>query len=537
MNIAGLNSGQDINTLKKLLAQGLISEDDLSGAAMSGSFGPVQGAQNALTDLVNPGPQDGSQAPQPSSADLAAQGQQFVRNESTGQTMYMGPNGPSDIPYAKQLQGQVPQAPQTQVPNPSAAYTGPRMMPQGGQGQMRVVGSGQGQVTDLGTEPAKAVPLDYSRPQIDVPGVGRGYYGRDGNAYVPGPDGSMTKVLLGYDAQGSAALTNQKLAQQKTIADIAHTQESIRASRIQNPDFSSMGVGGADGPQMPLQGLPGATSGNAKTAIGPDGLPQTPKNDAFLQTLDPQIAAQVKAYADGRLPIPAGFALKSPYFQNMLRLVGQYDPSFDFVNANARAATRKSFSAGPDAANVAALNTAIYHLGSLKDAFDALDNTRFPTYNAVANTVGEELGNAGVQQGVAGVNAKAQAVAEELAKVFRAQGMSESEVNAWKSKINTNSSPATSNETIKSALDLMDGRLQALADKYNAGMGTTADPVQLLKPKAAAVLEQLRGQVSGAPQAPAVASSDPLVVIAPDGSRHRFPTPQQATAFRQAIAQ
>lgn len=495
-----LNNIQSTNALRQLLAAGLITPEDMANRindtsqTISGSFGPT----NALAAAVNPGPQDGSQGQMPQQP-VPDQGQNFVRNESTGQTMYLGPNGPQDIPYSRQLQGQVPQSPATQGVTSQGDYSGPRMMNTGApQGQMHVIGAGNGGVTDLGTQPAQPFALDSRKGQIDIPGVGRADYGTDGNAYVRNPDGSVTKVLLGYDMQGSMQLTNQKLAQQKTLSDIASTEERIRASKIQNPDLSNMGVGGAGGPQMPVQSTAQATTG--QTVIGPDGLPQTPRNEAFLQTLDPQIAAQVKAYADGRLPIPAGFALKSPYFQNMLRLVGQYDPSFDFVNANARNKTRQSFSAGPDAANVTALNTAIYHLGSLKNAFDKLDNSSFPTYNAVANTLGEQFGSQKVQAGVAGVNADAQAVAEELAKVFRSQGMSESEVNAWKAKLNTNSAPGTSNETINEALNLMDGRLQALADKYNSGMGTTADPMMFLKPRAQQVLQRLRSSVSGAPQ-------------------------------------
>jgi len=36
------------------------------------------------------------------------------------------------------------------------------------------------------------------------------------------------------------------------------------------------------------------------------------------------------------MAFPSGFALKSPYWQNMISLVSQYDPNFDAVNFNAR---------------------------------------------------------------------------------------------------------------------------------------------------------------------------------------------------------
>ncbi len=75
--------------------------------------------------------------------------------------------------------------------------------------------------------------------------------------------------------------------------------------------------------------------------------------------------------------------------------------------------------------------------------------------------------------------------------------MSEGEINAWKQKVSTSAAPASSNETINSALDLIQGRLNALGAKYNQGMGTTKDPLQLLSPHAQQALQQLRGSLGG----------------------------------------
>jgi hypothetical protein len=59
-------------------------------------------------------------------------------------------------------------------------------------------------------------------------------------------------------------------------------------------------------------------------------------------------AAQVKALAEGRMAFPTGTALKSAYWQDMLQKVAQFDPSFDAVNYNARAGTRKAFTSGKE---------------------------------------------------------------------------------------------------------------------------------------------------------------------------------------------
>lgn len=234
---------------------------------------------------------------------------------------------------------------------------------------------------------------------------------------------------------------------------------------------------------------------------GAPGTVGNPTGDQFLATLDPPRAAQIKALAEGRMKFPAGFALKSPYWQQMISAVSQYDPSFDAVNYNSRAKTRGDFTSGQSANNIMALNTAIQHLGSLSDAFSNLDNSSMPAYNKVSNWMGNELGNSKIQSNYQAVSTDSTAVAHELAKVFRQSGMSEAEINDWQQKINPNSSPAQMQSTIKSAIDLMNGRLQALGARYNQGMGKTADPLQLLTPKAQQTLGRLSGgQETGSQQ-------------------------------------
>ena len=61
----------------------------------------------------------------------------------------------------------------------------------------------------------------------------------------------------------------------------------------------------------------------------------------------------------------ADFALKSPYWQKMLQLVAQYDPSFDAVEYNARARAQTNATSGKLAQNNNALNTGIGHVWQL----------------------------------------------------------------------------------------------------------------------------------------------------------------------------
>src|SRR5579872_2292770 len=118
----------------------------------------------------------------------------------------------------------------------------------------------------------------------------------------------------------------------------------------------------------------------------------------FLKTLKPEVAAQVKALAEGRMAFPSGFALRSPYWQQMLQAVSQYDPTFDAVNYTARAKTRSDFTSGAAAKNVTSLNTVIGHLDELDKAARDLNNSNWRTYNSVKNFIETETGDPRVQR-------------------------------------------------------------------------------------------------------------------------------------------
>lgn len=246
-------------------------------------------------------------------------------------------------------------------------------------------------------------------------------------------------------------------------------------------------------PNGSMAAIPGGPADMFGTGNGLANNPSNLHGEDYLSTLPPRIASQVKALAAGRTQFPGGFALKSPYWQQIISAVSQYDPNFDAVNYNARANTRKDFTSGKSADNITSLNTAMAHLDTLKGNYRKLDNSNIPALNYVANGVLSSIGNTNKQMAMTNVGADTEAVSHELAKVFRAQGMSEGEVNAWKEKMGTSAGPAQSTALINSALDLMNGRLSALGERYNQGMGTTSDPIQLLSPDAQKAYNRLKG--------------------------------------------
>jgi hypothetical protein len=91
-----------------------------------------------------------------------------------------------------------------------------------------------------------------------------------------------------------------------------------------------------------------------------------------------------------------------------------------------------------------------------------------------------------------------EAVANEMAKAFRATGMSEAQVSRWQAAISTNASPEQQKGILQEGVSLLSSRLDSLAEKYNKGMGTTADPMTLLTPKTQAIFKKFGGGESAA---------------------------------------
>jgi hypothetical protein len=176
-----------------------------------------------------------------------------------------------------------------------------------------------------------------------------------------------------------------------------------------------------------------------------------------------------------------------------MRLVGQYDPSFDLVNYNSRNKARQDFTSGKSAANITSFNTAIGHLGSLDKAIDNLRNSDYPAYNTVSNWLANESGDTRFQKARTDFQSAKTAVTEELTRAFRGTGGNVHDIIEWDKSLSEASSPAALHQAVKTAIELLKSRIEAIGDQYNRGMGTTKDPMKLLSDKAQAAVERLEG--------------------------------------------
>lgn len=328
----------------------------------------------------------------------------------------------------------------------------------------------------------------------------------------------MRQVLDGSIAD--AQTVQQTLAEKDKAADRQNKKDTLAETiRKDTGDLrlrAQSNATAAAALDKPVQLSPGNTLVNPRTGqpIGGASIPggvdvSNLHGDDFLKTLPPALATEVKALAEGRLPMPTGYSLAK--LQPLIQQVSQYDPSFDAVDYNSRSKTRAAFAGGgKTAATINNLNTAIGHAGALLDQIPGTaGHSGFPfatTVNAAQNSFMEGAGSPGVPL----FKDTAGKLAEELTAVYRGGGGAEKDVVRALETMSPNASEETKQAILKNAVDLLDSKLGALGDQYNQGMGTTRDPLQLLNAHAQGTFQKLKNVGSKAPaaaSAPAKAAS------------------------------
>jgi hypothetical protein len=207
----------------------------------------------------------------------------------------------------------------------------------------------------------------------------------------------------------------------------------------------------------------------------------------------------VKGLIEGRISPPTQKAAATPYWQAQLQAATQADPTFDGVNFQARQKTRNDFTSGKAADNIRALNTVVGHLDELDRSIDGLGNYEGFLGSHLNNALAQSIaGASNTDQRVKNFETAKTAVANELTRVFRGTGGAEADIQAWQKQLDAASGPTALHSVVKRMANLINSRVGALGDQYNAGMGTTHDPLTLLTPEKQKSFTRMMGDDTGA---------------------------------------
>lgn len=233
----------------------------------------------------------------------------------------------------------------------------------------------------------------------------------------------------------------------------------------------------------------------AASAITDSGIPpqdQDKTGDAFLATLPPSTAKEVKAIAEGRQNISA-MGYRGAQRQQMLERVNQYDPNFDQTQWAARSSTQRDFASGQAAKNITAINTAIGHLGTFDELATALKNNDVKLANKLVNRVAEETG----QPQVSNLELAQVAISDELMRTFRQVGASDAEADRWEKAFTSSKSPEQFKGAVQTAVKLLSSRAEALQDQWTNTMGDVVPKKEVIHPTSKAVLDKMGVKMRG----------------------------------------
>jgi hypothetical protein len=324
---------------------------------------------------------------------------------------------------------------------------------------------------DFGEDNLAALSSKYGAGGSQIPGAGNASSGRSS---------------LPTSIDPSAIQWGGEVGAKQHREDHAETRQDNNDARTSNNEAARIAMERAKTlADLRGKGLTMDATGNITPL--PSTVSSNLKGAAYLKTLSPADAAQVQAYAEGRLAFPPRL---NEISQAKLDKVTQYDPEFDAINFNARAGVRRDFTSGKSAQNIKALNTALGHLGHLGDQIDGTaSHGGFPfatTVNSIQNAIARSSGDSGPTK----YDQTAGALSGELTQVFRGTGGAEADIQRYLGELANNGSHEQKIGAVGNIADLLHSRLDALNDQYQKGMGTTAQPLATLDPHADQVLRK-----------------------------------------------
>jgi hypothetical protein len=270
-------------------------------------------------------------------------------------------------------------------------------------------------------------------------------------------------------------------------------------TEVTDPTVLSQLNAGSGGGMNPMQGLQALAQ-----QVNPAGQLQGQQLLDYMEKTDPEGASFVKALHEGRAP-GTGRNL-----QQMMPIATAIWPDFDQGNYTARMQTRKSFSSGgKDWQNLQSYGQTIGHATELLDSIGDLGNVSFApgVVNAGTHWLRRNLGDTGFQAAENRFSSAKGAVSEELARAFRATGMAESDVKAWKDQLDENASPAALRSTVQEAMKLLESRMETTTAGWNQSFPdqqrTVQDNLKLVAPHAADRFEGIQAMDPTTGQMPA----------------------------------
>lgn len=383
--------------------------------------------------------------------------QQYLQNpDGSLSPLRMGQQGATQPAQAPQGQFQTSITPASPA-NTGAAAQANALLAQGMQPQevmQRLVQTNPDQRFQLAVDPATGQFKDVS----------------DGSAQLPQSNVAQAPDQLGRSAPKASA--------QDTFSKNKEFADQLRASgAITTPDeYDEVLRNGKIGSNF--QGSSDVTPLGDASKSGAEYLATLPKGSSDI----------VNGLLNGTVALPTGSTLKNPFWQSALASVKHADPTWNQAAFKQYADTRKYMTVGKGGALINNINTGAQHLQKLVDDINALDNSGWTDYNALANNLSGRFGGQAVTNFMGDVTP----VASELASIYKNGGTpTDQETQHWREALSPNMSRGQQLNVVRGWIDLLAGKLNATHNQYRASMSPLSEPLNVINPKAEQALKKI----------------------------------------------
>lgn len=200
---------------------------------------------------------------------------------------------------------------------------------------------------------------------------------------------------------------------------------------------------------------------------------------------DATVDNTAKMIAEGRMAPLTGFAMRSPWGQQVMSRVSEINPDFSATKFQERQKVVNAFAAGKEGQTTRSFNVGIAHLDTLGDLAKALDNGDMQIVNKVANTYASQTG----QPAPNNFNAAKDIVSNEIVKAIVGAGGGVGDRDKAQQTVSNANSPKQLAEVIETYKTLMGGQLSGLRRQYEVGTSNT-DFDKFLSPEARRVAQK-----------------------------------------------
>jgi len=298
------------------------------------------------------------------------------------------------------------------------------------------------------------------------------------------PTGDSSQADSGQPAApaGFHWLTNGNNSQFRVLSDAEVKQRGLDPGQQYQLDTKTGKV----------TGLGQKTGGG--DVLGQYGIAPGETGPSVLAKIPASLASQVKALAEGRLPMPSSFALAKPYWQTLLQLTSQYDPTFDAASAPARKAAITAFTGnGKAAQTIGSVNRVANHLQLLWNESQKLAGPNL--HNSALNSFAATVGQSFEPEDAKAYDTEVQFIAGELEKIARNSPGTVSGVNEIINNLSRKQSASTRAAAIKAAVGIISGAIDPLKDQYNSAFtnGSARPNIPWVSPKAQQIYRNIAG--------------------------------------------